>query len=183
MDNKKIFFSLFILLAIAQLYVPAKMIMDREDVIKTGKEFKFKTAPVDPNDVFRGKYIWLQYDARDVEIVKEEDWLRDEEVYVLLASDQNGYAKISSVQKDKPEGNADYVKVKVDQVSKNKLSVNFPFNRFYMEESKAQTAEDITREASRDTEKQTYALVNIKNGEAVLRDVLINGISVRELAK
>lgn len=54
MTNKKTLLSVFILVAIVQLYVPAKMILDREDILDTGKEYKFKTEPIDPNDPFRG---------------------------------------------------------------------------------------------------------------------------------
>jgi len=37
MLNKKIILLLFILLALVQLYVPAKMILDREEIIATGQ--------------------------------------------------------------------------------------------------------------------------------------------------
>ena len=62
MINKKTQIVLFVLVALAQLYVPAKMIWDQEDVLKNGSEYKFKTDPVDPNDPFRGKYITLSFD-------------------------------------------------------------------------------------------------------------------------
>ncbi|MCP3932456.1 MAG: GDYXXLXY domain-containing protein, partial [Bacteroidetes bacterium] len=65
----------------------------------------------------------------------------------------------------------------------NKLTIAYPFDRFYMEESKADDAEDIYREFQRDNRRAAYALVNIKEGKAVLKDVLIDGISIRELAK
>ncbi|HMB62545.1 MAG TPA: hypothetical protein VKN36_05700, partial [Eudoraea sp.] len=60
---------------------------------------------------------------------------------------------------------------------------DYPFDRFYMEESKANEAELTYRQSQRDTSKITYALVRIKNGEAVLKDVMIDGISIRELVK
>ena len=53
MLSKKIIFPLFILVALAQLFVPAKMILDREDVLSTGTAFNFKTRPIDPTDPFR----------------------------------------------------------------------------------------------------------------------------------
>ncbi|HUR30287.1 MAG TPA: GDYXXLXY domain-containing protein, partial [Saprospiraceae bacterium] len=53
----------FAIMVLVQLYVPASMIMESEKVLKEGKEFKFKTAPVDPTDPFRGKYVELNFDA------------------------------------------------------------------------------------------------------------------------
>ncbi len=39
-------------MVLAQLYVPASMIFRNERVIREGTAFKFKTAPIDPNDPF-----------------------------------------------------------------------------------------------------------------------------------
>ncbi len=62
------------------------------------------------------------------------------------------------------------------------LVINYPFTRYYMEESKAKAAELAHRRSLRNDQEVTYALVNIKNGDAVLKDVMINGVSVKELA-
>ena len=64
MNKKILLISAFVLVVLVQLYVPAKMIWGREEVLNTGTEYKFRTAPIDPNDVFRGKYINLNYEAR-----------------------------------------------------------------------------------------------------------------------
>ena len=52
-----------------------------------------------------------------------------------------------------------------------------------MEESKAYKAEQEYRESQQDTTKTTYALISIKNGDAVLKDVFIDKIAIRELVK
>ena len=174
------------LLALVQLYVPAKMIWDREEVLSTGTEYKFKTAPIDPNDPFRGKYITLRYDENTVEVKNEKDWTSGEVVYISLMADEKGFAKIIAVSKEKPDKNQDFLKATVRFVTRNglnKLTVDYPFDRYYMEESKAYEAELAYAQSQRDTSKTTYALVSIKNGNAVLKDVLIDGASIRELVK
>lgn len=186
MSSKKVLFPLFILVALAQLYVPAKMIWDKEDVLDSGKEYKFKTAPIDPSDPFRGKYIVLSYDENTIEIPDEHDWIRGEVVYVSMTEDKEGFAKIKSVSKEKIDLNQNFIKAKVGFITSfdtTKLTIDYPFDRFYMEESKAYDAELTYRESQRDTTKITYALVNVKNGDAVLKDVLIDGIPIRELVK
>ena len=177
---------LFALVALAQLYVPAKMIWNQEGILKDGTEYKFKTAPVDPNDPFRGKYITLTFEENTVTVEDERNWSRGEEVYVLLTTNESGFAEIASVSKQSPDNLTDFVKAKVWFVSGeggSRLTIDYPFNRFYMEESKAYDAEVTYRESQMDTTKTTYALVSIKNGDAVLKDVLIDGVPIRELVR
>jgi uncharacterized membrane-anchored protein len=184
MTNKKILLSVFILVAIVQLYVPAKMILDREDILNTGKDYKFKTEPIDPNDPFRGKYITLRYEEDMIEIQNEADWVSGEIIYVFLTPDKEGFAKVQSVSKENGTNNQDFLKAKVNYVTSNgsnKLTIDYPFDRYYMEESKAYDAELTYRKSQLDTTEIAYAVVSIKDGEAVLKDVLINGVSLREI--
>ncbi len=185
MNNKKAVLPVFLLVVAAQLFVPFKMIYDREDVLATGNEHKFKTAPIDPNDPFRGKFITLDYEDNMVEVANAEDWNYRDEVYAILTKDDNGYTRIKSISKVKPPGEVEYVKAKVGFITNDsgKISIDYPFDRYYMEESKAYEAELVYRGSSRDTSQVAYALVNIKNGEAVLKDVKINGQSIREIVK
>ncbi|KAF0130083.1 MAG: hypothetical protein FD155_1869 [Bacteroidetes bacterium] len=186
MNSKYSLLIAFILVALAQIYVPIRMILDKEDVLANGTEYKFKTAPVDPVDPFRGKYITLNYEGNTVEIQNEKDWMFGERIYVSLTSDNEGFAQITSVSKEKPKDNQDYIIAKVDFVTddgSNKLTIFYPFNRYYMEESKALKAEQTYIYAQIDTNQITYALVRIKDGDAVLKDVLIDGISIREIVK
>lgn len=186
MDKKKFAVIAFVIVALVQLFVPAKMIFNRENILETGKEFKFKTAPIDPNDPFRGKYIRLSFEDVTVPIASGDSWAWDEEAFISLTIDEDGFAKISSVSKIKPTDNPDFVKAKVSYPSgtfANKISIVYPFDRYYLEESKASEAERTYTESQRDTTKITYALVNIKNGDAVLKDVVINGKSIKDLIK
>lgn len=186
MLNKKILLPVFILVALVQLYVPASMILSREHILDTGTAYKFKTEPIDPSDPFRGKYITLAYEEDRIEIQNEADWFRGETIYVFLTTDDEGFAKIQSVSKENPTNSQDFLKTKVRYVTNNgsnKLTINYPFDRFYMEESKAYDAELIYRQFQQDTSKITYALVSINNGDAVLKDVLIDGIPIREVVK
>ena len=185
MNSKKIILIVFVLVALVQIYVPAKIILGRAVVLSSGKEFKFKTAPIDPSDPFRGKYINLNFNEATVEIQNKENWVHGETVFVLLSKDDNGFAKTKSVSRVRPVDNQDFLKVKVNYVAYDgsKLFVQYPFDRFYMEESKAYDAELTYNRTLRDTSQVTYALVNIKNGESVLKDVMINGIPIKEIVK
>lgn len=186
MNSRKLIFAVFVLVALAQLFVPAKMILDREKVLDNGKEYRFKTAPIDPYDIFRGKYIVLSYEDNVFKIQDEKGWINGEKVFLILKTDKDGFAEIQAVLKDKPAGSKDFLKASVNYVSNDgsgNLVIEYPFDRFYMEESKALPAEKAYLESLRDSSRVTYAQVKILNGESVLKDVLIDGIPLRDLVK
>lgn len=186
MNSKKIILSLFIVVAILQLLVPAKMIFEREDILNSGKEFHFKTAPIDPNDIFRGKYVALNFKENSIEVPIGNHWEYNETVYVEIKKDMDGFAAIETVSKLEPPADADYIKAKVSFVStdkSNEIGIKYPFDKFYLEESKAPEAETAYRKSQLDTSQVTYAIVKIKAGESVLKDVIIGKVSIRNLDK
>jgi len=184
MKNTKIkyMFLLFLVVAVAQLFVPAQMIMGQETVLTQGKAYKFKTHPVDPSDPYRGKYITLRYDMNRAPN-KGLTWERNEEIYVYIKEDSLGFAEMVEVSKSPINSNNDYVIAQARRSYKdyNQVFFDLPFNRFYMNENKAKPAEDAYRIAQRDTiPNNTYGLVYVKDGEAVLKDVIINEVSIAD---
>jgi uncharacterized membrane-anchored protein len=183
MKNKKNILVLFALVVLAQLFVPFQMIFKQEDIIKTGTEFKFQTAPIDPYDAFRGKYITLFFKEREITVKNAEKYTNGETIFATINTDKNGFAKISSISKTKPKNTDSYLKLKVGfALNNDKIAIDLPFNRFYMNENIASKAEKIYREFSIKKKNETYALVAIKNGEAVIKDVRINDVSIKDLA-
>lgn len=187
MISKKLHILLFIAVALIQLYIPAGMILDREDVLKTGKQFKFRTAPIDPADPFRGKYVALDFRNNIYEDIQNRRWLPNEEIYAEIVENKEGFAEIAYISKTKPPGYTNYIKVRVLYVNTNnntsQVNIVFPFDRYYMEETKAPLAEKRYLESLRDTGNTTFALVKIKEGSAVLEDVMINKRSLKDLVK
>lgn len=183
MKTKKTIFILFIILVIIQLIAPLKMIYNQENILKKGKPYKFLTQPIDPSDPFRGKYIRLNYKIRSYKTL-DSIWSRNDKIYVYL-KDSLGYAKIDTVCKQKINTKKDYVIAKVKWYStyNKKLSFNLPFNRFYMEESKAKPAEDLVRKNRRDTinTNTTYALVYLDEDSYVLDNVFVNNVAIKEV--
>ncbi len=185
MKRKYILLAVFVIVALAQWFVPWQMIRDREDIMEAGKIVKFRTAPVDPYDPFRGKYVTLNFKDQSFEVYDLDKWFPGEEVYVVLDEGKDGFAEIAGVSKLKPEGQVTYVRANVSYLDKinKRLVIRYPFNRFYMEESKAPLAEKEYRNAQREKEHNAYVLVYIKNGEAVIKDVMVDDVSITELVK
>ena len=185
MKHKQIIFVIFIVVALIQLFVPVKMILKHEDTLQSGKIFKFKTAPIDPNDPFRGKYIRLNFDEAVSIYQSDKEWDRHEKVFVELDTDKDGFAFIKNVSRQKPNNTDAYIKADAYLNSlpyNNNIRIQYPFDRFYMEETKAKPAENIYRQPVRRTAKKpAYALVAVKNGNAVIKDVRIDGVSIKDI--
>jgi uncharacterized membrane-anchored protein len=179
---KKPVFIIFVIVALVQLAVPAKMILDKENILSFGTPYKFRTAPVDPYDPFRGKYITLRFDANQFDVPNDTSWKSDDVVYVHLGKDSLGYAKIKDITRQPPaDDNIDFVKARIRYAYDDKVTIEYSFNHFYMEESKAADAETTYRNSQFDTAQVVYALVNVRKGEAALKDVMINDMSIADI--
>jgi len=188
MNNKLLIVAAFVLVAAAQIYIPAEMINGREAVIANGKMFKFNTQPVDPADVLRGRYISLYFRENSVKLVgRDSSYVYGQDAFVILEQDVEGYAKIRQLTKERPAETNDYLKVKIDNVHTEEdttsISVEYPFDRYYMEEYKAPKAEELYIDSMVDTAKTTYAIVMIRDGVGVLTDVMIDDRPIRELVE
>lgn len=169
----------FIVTVIAQAFVPAKMVYDSEMTERHGTPFKFRTEPVDPSDPFRGKYITLNYND-DVFFTKDSTWKRDEKVYIILKNDKEGFAEIADALHTAPKTGTNYIATTVEYYDGERLHISLPFDRFYMEEGKAQEAETAYREFNNnENAKATYGLVAVLDGSAVLKDVIIDDIPIK----
>src|SRR5205085_8475834 len=60
----------FVLVALAQLAAPGSLIWKRENTLRKGSVWKFRTAPVDPVDAFRGRYVALQFEVETQEVTR-----------------------------------------------------------------------------------------------------------------
>jgi uncharacterized membrane-anchored protein len=174
--------TLFVVMAIAQWFVPLAMISQKENTYTQGTAFKFKTQPIDPTDPFRGKYITLRYELSEFKTNKT-GWDGVTSAYVIVERDSAGFAAISSVTQNKPE-EGNYFVATVDSYYIDNLNLTFPFERFYLEESKASSAENVYNNANRrDSLVPSYAVVYIKNGDTYLHDVIIGDESIVEIVR
>jgi uncharacterized membrane-anchored protein len=159
------------------------MIVEQEDILVNGKIFRFETEPVDPSDPFRGKYITLDF-KDDTFKHYGTKWQSGETVYVILTEDNDGFARIADVSDSPPRSEVYYVQGTVLFSDTETVRISYPFERFYMEESKAPGAEKLYQDVNRNDSSQTaYAIVRIKNGKPALEAVMIDDRSIVELVK
>ena len=185
MKTKYILLILFLVAAGAQLYVPTSMILSQEDILTAGKTFKFRTAPVDPNDPLRGKYVALRYQDNSLTIPDSVYFYRNQKIFVEIEEDYEGFAIIKDISQAPPLQGSDYFDANLQSVSyyddSTRLWIIYPFNRFYMEEHKAPEAEKLYNESTWNTDVPTWAVVKIKDGKAALQDVRLDGRSLTDI--
>lgn len=169
----------FALIVAAQLFVPVKMIHDKQAPLIYGEHFTFKTQPIDPYDPFRGKYVTLHYADNYLEVKNDTKWYNSQIVYVQFYKGKDGFAKVKNISKDAPKNTKFYLKTTVTDVRRgNKSSIvyiYYPFTRYYMEESKALAAERMTSNAS--------MIVYFYKGRASIKKLEVNHVRIEKAAE
>jgi uncharacterized membrane-anchored protein len=169
----------FISLAMLQLFVPISMIARREATLKNGQQLKFKTAPVDPYDAFRGRYVALRIEQSSGPVAKGSRLERGQRVYVILGEDEDGFAVVRKVTASRPEDKT-YIKTTVRHLSGGKAHVRLPFDRYYMNEKDAPGAERVYRQHSRRTNQAAHVVVRVASGFAVLEELYVKDKPILE---
>lgn len=164
---------------LAQLAAPAAMILKRERVLAHGQAFKFRTAPVDPYDAFRGRYVALGFDQNSVAAPPGHEFARGQTVHVRLEEDAEGFAKFAEPLRDRPDA-APYLTAKIQHVGGNAVYLRLPFDRFYMDENEAPAAEQAYRQNSVRSNRNAYIQVRIEKGFGVIEDLYVDGRPIRD---
>lgn len=164
----------FAAVVVTQWAAPLSMIFRSERVLSEGQAFKFKTAPVDPYDAFRGRYIALSFADAEVPINAGEDFAYNTEVYATLETGPDGYAKFTRLSQGPPAAGA-YLKVRTMWRSPdNKMHLTLPFDKYFMPESLAPQAEDAYRKHNlRSGPRDAYAVVRVRAGVGVIENVFL----------
>jgi len=177
-----------------QFGVLVSMLVKRELTLRHGEVFRFHTAPVDPFDAFRGRYVALSFDIERERLGTLDTWqLQDNKpCYVQLGTDTNGFATVvrgtechvAAVFRDNP-GNLPVIKARIEKRWIGQgyhHTIKLPFDRFYMPEKLAPEAERVYLEATRgrDRTQSAAAVVRVWRGNAVIEDLEINGVPIVE---
>jgi len=179
--NRRITVVLLFMVCLVQLGVPAAMIARKEIARRNGESFRFRCAPVDPVDPFRGRYVALSFEAE--RFVGPVGWepRSGQTAFASIEVDDDGFARVAALLERRPEGGP-FVKCRIVwSAPGDEVVLALPFSRYYMEESKARSAERLYRESVSSSEtSDTWAEIAILDGYAVLRELYLDGVPVRE---
>lgn len=180
--------ALLVAVGLAQLAVPLGMIAGHERILEEGAVWRFRTAPVDPADAFRGRYLALGFAEREAPLAEGVSVRPGNRVAVPLAEGEEGFAELGTVRREPPE-EGDWLRLRVlsvhrDEEGRTRARVLLPFDRLYLEESVAPRAEEAYRQLTRGEEgAEAWTVVRVLDGRAALEDVVVGGRSIRELVE
>lgn len=182
---------LFGVVAVAQLAVPAWMLIGHERVRSDGAVFLFKTAPVDPRDPFRGEYVRLNFEA------EQGAWRAPDagtmaygqrKAFALLDTDTAGYARITKLVEHAPDQGS-YLPVRYWSIGEEGTvsTLELPFDRYYLEEGDGPKAEELLApdwsNGTPSTPLPAHAVVRILEGQAIITDLVVGERSIHDWLK
>jgi len=189
MKTKTLLLNAFILVALAQLFIPSQMIRTLAGFAETGTEFKFKTENRFNPDFngtgsdLSGKFIRLKCRDDHIEIEDKKDWENIENAYVEFTTDSAGFAKILAVATSEPISSNNWVRARVNVNWKDstRLQLFYPFNNYYIQDTKSVKVESVIKNGLCDTLKTNYLKIKIKENQFIAGDLIIDGVPFKEM--
>ncbi len=176
-NNRRFLISIFILLSMVQCFFIAHRIYQNNRVLKKGKVFLFELKQKDPRDIFRGKYMELNY-KNDTISLKNFDGLQvGQKIWVKIRKNKEGYAFIDSLYMVPPQDLTQIIPVKITNINiigkKKIIQVKFPFDKFYINEFKMNKLQQVP--VTNSPVSASYAKVRIWKGRGIVQELIING--------
>ena len=163
---------LFFVVGLAQLAVPASVVWKRTRTLQEGRVWKFRTAPVDPEDALRGRYVSLQFAAEDYPANQQ---MNEDAGYATLKEGPEGFAEVENLSATPVEMSGDNVlKVKVRGWYNNLQHLEFPFDRYWVSEKLAPAAEAAYFANSTRKKMNAYVTVRVRRNDAAFEELYID---------
>jgi uncharacterized membrane-anchored protein len=169
----------FGLLCLTQLAVPVVSVMTHERTVREGELFRFRCAPVDPVDLFRGRYVALGIEERRVTTDVEHEWTVGDSLFVQVLVGDDGFARLGETSSDPPAAGA-YLAARVERRNGREVWLDLPFDRYYVAEGMAEDADRAYRELTSSAGAETFVTVRIHGGKAVLDELYLDDLPLRE---
>jgi uncharacterized membrane-anchored protein len=166
--------------ALLQSAVLGWMVVDRVNLIKTGREIVLPIVPVDPRSLFRGDYVRLSYDVSRVpgELFKESASAGDK-IYVTIEKTPEGSYKAVAASTRLPDtvgpdqivlqGWLQYGNLNTGRAPEF-VWVRYGIESYFVPEDTGLALEDLARE------KKMAAVVAVdRDGRSAIKGLMIDG--------
>ena len=179
----------FAVVALLQLGALAWMIRDHERVLERGTVYKFRTAPIDPRDPFRGEYVVLNFEAESGNwpLAAGAGNSGNTHAYGLLGLDSAGFAIITALSTEAPAQGDHLAVTYMTWGSDTAQRIALPFDRYYLQEGDGAATESMLQPQWNEDEAveplPAYAVVRVWNGKAVIEDLVIGNRPLKEWLK
>ncbi len=180
MTARRITLAALAALCAVQIALPARQILRWETVLARGEAFRFRTAPVDPADALRGRYVALAFETGTVAVpaADGERFEPGDRACGTITVDSDGFARISAISRGVPS--APHVALRVGWQYDGGHRVVLPFDRYYLPEDVAPAAERAYRELARADRVDAFVVVRVLDGDAAIEALYLGGVPVRE---
>lgn len=158
--------KLTIIICIIWSIIVSFWVIKSEYILITGKKVLLKTIPVDPKDLLMGDYVILNYDiSRIPEEYKNIEYKPNEEVYVVLKTDENNIATIDKIETVSDKKEPLYIKGKISKCNMwgNSDCINYGIESYYVKEHTGKELENNLRNGA------PVEISIDKNGNAKIR--------------
>jgi hypothetical protein len=177
--NKNILWIVFAISCLLQWAAPLMQISGHEKVIAEGALVSFRCQAPDPYDMLRGRFLAVRVLPETFELAGKSYFESGEFLYALIEPDADGLVVMKNLTREKPLSGV-FVKVKNLHTITEHARIEWPFDRFYLNEKIAPKADEWYRKNVR-TPSAVTAEVRVLNGKAVLVDLKLEGRSFKQI--
>ena len=172
----------FAVTILAQWSLPLIQIRQHETVLAKGTLVKLRCTAPDPYDPLRGRYLRVSLQPEEVASSAGEKFADGSSIYVQLVEGSDG---ISTVGQAAAMSTSDGVWAKV--VARYNygdfVRIDWPIDRFYVNEAIAPAADDWMSDNLRNREAPILAELRILDGQMVIEDLSLDGKSFRDILR
>lgn len=175
---------IFALAVVAQWFLPLAGVWRHERLIAEGTVVRIECAAPDPYDMLRGRYLAVR-PAEMSAVAPAGMPDRVVPVWATLEVGQDGLAQVASLSLEPATGST-VIRLLARSIGERDgqptVAIEWPFDRLYLNERLGPEADTITTALFREG-RRPVAEVRLLAGRAVLTDLLVDGVSVREAVK
>jgi len=172
--------ALLAMVFVAQLAYPAFLLFRHERTLTGGEALRFPCRMTDAAVALRGGYIVLDCPPLCAPTTPGERFLPGERVYVRFVRDADGFDRPVGASRERPDQGI-YLRTRAAGWSEAKgVAIDLPFDRYYLGEELAALAAGVFSTTGEKIQLQASIDARILNGRAVLEELYVDGVPVRE---
>lgn len=169
-----------LLAVIVQLSVPVYMVWNYYQVVNRGEKIRLEVNPVDPVDLFCGRYVSLHVPELGKAVPLDESLKPGDRAYVYFETPPGErYAKMTAIGTEPRPG---AMRIELEYVSGSGGRASFETNltRFYLDERFAPEVERMVRRSTNTNLPPASIEVAIKGGTAIITQLYIGDKTAEE---
>ena len=81
------------------------LIFTNQAILKTGEQYKFKVRPIDPYNIFKGRYLTLAFEEERANPIYDCQKNSNNKSFAIITKDKNDFAQLQKITNIKPKEN------------------------------------------------------------------------------